>query len=219
MDEVGPQEVVGARQVEHVDDAEKMDHRIDEEVDEEELGAMVGDPVPARADRFVKSEIEHREATDRRHGRRGQERHADLLAVPREMDGEFLPLERIVDGLVAAFDFVAFEVDEHVGEARDRPHEERDRAAHDPQGRNPIANHENRDDQQRERAGQVAQERSVFQRRKPRPNRRTSAAAEPTERPAEDAELVEDEGQPPERCEGAEQQVGRLLQDPSRRAK
>ena len=47
MDEGGPQDVVGARQVEHVDDAQKMDDRIDEEVDEEELGAMVGDPVPA----------------------------------------------------------------------------------------------------------------------------------------------------------------------------
>ena len=63
--------------------------------------------------------------------RGGQEGDADPVAVPDQVDGQCLPLERVVDGLVAALDLVPLEVDEHVRQAGADPHEQRRRCAQD----------------------------------------------------------------------------------------
>ena len=53
------------------------------------------------------------------HADRGdnQQRDTDLRAITHHVDRQSLSLQRIMDGLVTAFDLIPFQVDEHVGQA------------------------------------------------------------------------------------------------------
>ena len=59
----------------------------------------------------------------------------DLPAVPLQVRRQDLALQRVMDRLVAPFHLVPLEVDEHVRQAGDDPHEQRGQAAKDPRGR------------------------------------------------------------------------------------
>ena len=69
---------------------------------------------------------------------------------------QHLALQRVMDGLVTPFDLVPFQVDEHVGQAGDGPHEQRGQAANDPQGRQRPAGHPTHDENRRRSPGTAA---------------------------------------------------------------
>ena len=122
-------------QVQHVHDAQELGEGIRQEIGVDRLPALVRNLVPVPADGLVEALVEQGEPADQGHGGGDQQGNADLLAVPLQVQRQHLALERVMDGLVAPFDLVPFQVDEHVGQAGGRAHDHEHQAAKDPQCR------------------------------------------------------------------------------------
>ena len=143
-------------QIQHVHDAQDLREGIRQEIGVDRLPALVGDGVPAPADGLVEALVEQGEPADQGHGGGNQQGDADLLAVPLQVRRQHLALERVMDRLVTPLDLVPLQVDEHVRQAGDDPHEQRGQAAKDPRGRPRTTGHaaheeEAEDDRQEER--------------------------------------------------------------------
>ena len=119
-----PHHVLRHSQVEHVHEAVQVNERVDQEVRELRERLIVAHRVPPRADGRVQAEVQQREPADRGDRRRREQRHADAPPVSHQVRREQLPLQRVVNRLVAAFDFVPLHVDRHVREARRHAHDD-----------------------------------------------------------------------------------------------
>ena len=115
------EQVVGVGQVQHVHDAQEVDQGVGQEVGVGRRRPPHGVPVRPTA---VEPLVEQGEPADRPDGGGGEQGDADLVAVPDQVDGQPLPLQRVVDGLVPALDLVPLQVDEHVRQAGGHAHRE-----------------------------------------------------------------------------------------------
>lgn len=187
------QQVARIGHVEDVHQAEQVNDGVGEEVDEARPAVGVH-LVPRAADAFVEPLVQQHKPADHGGGGGDQQRHADAVAVPRHVGGEVLSLRRVVNGLPAAFDLVPFHVNEHVGETRRDAHRQRQRGAHQRDGRQRARGHPADDEQ---RGGEQQVHPPVRPREPPLPDAEPTAhrpagrAAEQVERPPEDAGPVE----------------------------
>ena len=133
--ECGSQDMVRLDQVQHVHDAQDFREGIRQEIDVDGLPSLVRDLVPVSADGLIQALVEQGEPADQGDGGGYQQRDADLLTVSLQVHRQYLALQRVMDRLVAPFDLIPLQVDEHVRQAGDHPHEQRGQAEEDPQTR------------------------------------------------------------------------------------
>ena len=128
-------------------------------------------------------------------------------------DRQLLALQRVMDGLVAALDLVPLQVDEHVGQAGDRSHEQRGQAANDPQARQQPAGHPAHDEKT-EDDGQKQRPRSPREQTLPEqealPDRPSHHEAEDPQDPADQPDPVEDAGRQHDPRQRRQEQVRRM---------
>ena len=136
---------------------------------------------------------------------------ADLPAVPLQVHRQDLALQRVMDGLVAPLDLVPLQVDEHVRQAGDDPHEQRGQAAKDPRGRprtsgHPARQEETDDDRQVDRPRSPREQ--TLPEQEARPDGPRDHEAEAPQDPADQPDLVQDAGRHHDPRQRRQQQVG-----------
>ena len=181
-------------QVQHVHDAQDFREGIRQEIGIDRFPALVRDLVPVSADGLIEALVEQGKPTDQGHGGGYQQGNADLLSVPLQIQRQHLALERVVDGLVTPFNLISFQVDEHVGQAGDGPHEQGGQAEQDPQGRQWPTCHstdkkKTEDDRQEQRPRGPREQ--TFPEQEALPDAPSHDQAEAPQDPADQADLVQ----------------------------
>ena len=202
-----------ADEVQHIDYAQEIDQGINQEIDVGRSCLLVPNRIPIAADGLVETLVEQGEAANHPHSRGHEQGHANLLTVANEVQRQLLPLERIVEGLVAALHFIPFQINEHVSEASRYAHEHRDQGADHRQprkmpGGHPAQSQHAQDNGEEQRPGRPGEQ--PLPENKPVPDTPADEPAHDSQEPADQTALEKDSGDDCKPAQRVQDQVRRM---------